>query len=80
MNDLPPDPEDMNDARAEYANRAVTAFAHATNTDVGGEPNETILGDLLTNLMHWCDRQGIDFDAKLLGARVNYDAETSSEG
>ena len=74
---LPPDPDDMNDERAEWAAFAVDQFGEITKMHSAGEPSETILGDLLTSLMHYCDRQGIDFKTKLLVAEVNYDAETA---
>jgi hypothetical protein len=73
---IPPDPEGQNDDRASWAAHAIEAFSDITNMRNDGEDDETILGDLLTDLMHWCDRQGIDFDTKLITARVNYAVET----
>jgi hypothetical protein len=48
---LPPDPESMNDDRAEWAAAALTEFQRVTGTE-----DEDALGDLLTDLMHWADR------------------------
>lgn len=76
---LPPDPEGMNDDRAEWAEHAIDAFGERTRMNTAGEDRETMLGDLLTNLMHWCDRNDVDWDMKLLGATVNYDGETSGD-
>jgi hypothetical protein len=68
---LPPDPEDMNDDRADSADVALKAFMQARTTDF-----EDSLGDLLGNLMHWADRNAFDFDAALDRARFHYEAET----
>jgi hypothetical protein len=70
--------EPTNDERAEWAQVALNAFAKETRMDTAGEDDATVLGDLLTNLMHWCDRNGVDFDTKLTGAVVNYETETSA--
>ena len=71
---LPPDPENMNDDRARWAQAALRAFRKATGADA-----EEALGDLLTDLMHWSDRNNFDFDAAMDRARMHYDAETASE-
>jgi hypothetical protein len=68
---LPPDPEGMNDARAEWADEAIKTFIARTGTDL-----EDSLGDLLCDLLHWSDRHNFDFDAALDRARFHYDAET----
>jgi hypothetical protein len=71
---LPPDPEEMNDDRALWAAVALHRFQQETGTD-----DETALGDLLCDLMHWCDRNDSDFDASLSTARMHYEAETAPE-
>ena len=68
---LPADPEKMNDARARSAGIAMDAFVLDTRTDP-----EDSLGDLLTNLHHWADRNNFDFDAALERAQRNYSEET----
>jgi hypothetical protein len=68
---LPPDPENMNDQRAAWAAAALQAFRYITGTD-----EEDALGDLLCDLMHWCDRSGHDFNAALSRAGAHYEAET----
>ena len=68
---FPPDPEGMNDSRAEWAGAALSAFMRETGTD-----EEDALGDLLADLIHWCDRNKYDFDAALDRARGHYEAET----
>jgi hypothetical protein len=69
--ELPPDPERMNDARAYWAGVALRAFRGETNCEADEAP-----GDLLADLMHWCDRNGMDFETLLDGARRNYREET----
>ena len=39
---------------------------------------EAALTDLLCDLMHWCDRNDLDFDDQLSRARRYYDEETTS--
>jgi hypothetical protein len=72
--ELPPDPEGMNDKRAEWAAQALAAFIERTNTD-----EQDAVCDLLADLIHWCDRHGIAFDDQLARARYHYDAETAGE-
>lgn len=70
---LPPDPEGKNDDRARWAGAAVKAFQ-----DVTGTEDEDSLGDLITDLLHWSDRNDYDFDAALDRARAHYEAETAA--
>jgi hypothetical protein len=68
----PPDPEKMNDSRAEWAAASLRHFQSCTGTDF-----DDALSDLLCDLMHWSDRNGFDFDGQLTRARTHYEAETS---
>jgi hypothetical protein len=72
---LPPDPENMNNDRAEWAASALRQFQCVTGTDY-----EDSLGDLLCDLMHWCDRNNFDFGLALNRARGHYEAETTPSG
>lgn len=69
--ELPPDPDGQNDDRADWADAALKAFQKKTRTD-----DEDAVADLLTDLMHWCDRNNHDFGHELERARDNYSAET----
>jgi hypothetical protein len=71
---LPPDPENMNRGRAQWAGAALRHFQCVTGADY-----EDALGDLLANLMHWCDRNNFDFELALFRARGHYQAETAGE-
>jgi hypothetical protein len=73
-NILPPDPEGMNDKRAAWAGAALDTFMQVTGTDL-----EDAVGDLLADLIHWCDRNNYDFDLAYDRARGHYQAETGCE-
>jgi hypothetical protein len=68
---LPPDPENLNGDRAEWAGAALRHFQCVTGTDY-----EDALGDLLCDLMHWCDRNNFDFELALFRAQGHNHAET----
>jgi hypothetical protein len=46
-----------------------------------GDPHdpEGSLSDVLTNLMHWADREGVRFDDRLYTARQDHEAEQEGE-
>ena len=69
---LPPDPENMNSKRAQWAEAALSKFKSLTGTD-----DDTALYDLLADIMHWCDRHAVTFNDELDRARAHYDAETT---
>ncbi len=71
---LPPDPDNMNDSRAEWAGAALSAFIKETGTH-----HEDALADLLADLMHWADRNSYEFDAALERARMHYEPETAGK-
>jgi 8-oxo-dGTP pyrophosphatase MutT (NUDIX family) len=72
---LPPDPENMNDERADWADAAIQEFMEETGVDLDGA-----LCDLLADLAHWADRNEQDFRAQLARAADHYYAETSGKG
>ena len=71
---LPPDPDNMNGKRAQWAEAALSEFKSQTGAD-----DDTAPYDLLTNLMHWCDRHAVAFNDELDRARAHYDAETTPD-
>lgn len=71
---LPADPDEMNDARADWADVALVAFMAETGTE-----QEDAICDLVADLRHWCDRHGMDFERELARGNAHYDAETTSE-
>lgn len=73
---LPPDPEEMNESRAGWAGRAVDAFADEVfHRDEDREELDTVLGDLLCDLRHWCDRKGLNFHEILNRSNLHYAEE-----
>lgn len=90
VGDVPPDPEDMNDDRAKWAECALAGiekFGRVTGecfTDFEGEERTEILkqniSDFLADLAHLCDREGIVLAARIDTAANHYTEETDSEG
>jgi hypothetical protein len=78
----------LNSDRALWGALAVASFASVTgqSEEVGVDP-ETVLGDLLAGLMHWCDVQKanrsleepIDFESALERARNHYQEDFADE-
>lgn len=77
---IPPDPEEMNDDRAEWTEQALETFRRATCPGSPEEPFEDLIPDLLADLAHYCDRNGLDFGHMLWGARAHYEDETEDAG
>lgn len=71
MPELPPDPEGMNDQRAEWAGQCLDHFRCVSACDYDDVPH-----DFLADFIHWCDRNGFVFEDVLSRARANYAAET----
>ncbi len=69
-----------NEERADWAAEAVDAFAMATRLDASVDGIETVLGDLLCNLRHFCDRHGLDFAALSAHGKWHYDQEIVEDG
>jgi hypothetical protein len=74
MKRLPPDPENMKDACADWVERVVFRYTLELGTD-----DERSLTDLLCDLMHWSDRNGVDFADALRIARLQFDDESAPE-
>jgi hypothetical protein len=71
--------EPTNNDRALWANTAVSAMALETMYDPDAEDQETLIGDLLCNLRHLCDAEGLNFDAINAGAGRCYSEEISEQ-
>lgn len=76
---IPPDPEDMNDQRAEAAGSALDAFTNDMG-ETGKDLDIQNLTDLICNFGHYCDRNNIDFADILRRAQYHYDEETGNKG
>lgn len=61
----------MNDERADWADGCIARFMSITGCDREDAPS-----DLLCNLMHWCDRNGLQFEDELDRGKDHYIDET----
>lgn len=84
---LPPDTEDMNNARAEAALRALRSFGKDFGEDFDNfEGDEQVFmvqqnaKDLLVNVAHLFDRLGLDLGELVESAKSNYEEETDNVG
>lgn len=71
----PPDPDQQNSDRASWAEAALDAFCAAAGTDP-----EYSFSDLLGDLAHYCDRNGLDLGREIKRASVHYNEETGYGG
>lgn len=73
-----------NDERASWAEVALLAYGQRTGTVVrtvgDDEAPFLIIGDLLADLAHWCDRHDVDLQAAIQYATGHYRTETQSQG
>lgn len=78
----PPDPEGLNDKRAEWARAALEEFAEQTGLNPSEDADGwfTIVSDLLSDLRHFCDRCDVDWAKVNANADTHYAAETSEDG
>lgn len=67
-----------NSDRAEWAEQALSVFCKETGLDPVAEEREAV-SDLLCNLGHYCDLNGLDFLAIASGAISVWDAEKREE-
>lgn len=81
----PPDPESDdicdNEKRAAWGLEAVETYAARTGLDISPSADgvETAISDLLADLHHVADREGLDFADMVERARNHYEAETAEE-
>ena len=82
------DGDPSNADRATWGSVAMVSFARAAGQDVDLRLDpETVLCDLLADLMHWCDLQRplghvtepVDFESALGRARRHYGVERANE-
>lgn len=76
--ELPPDPEGMNDQRAAAGESALIYFADKHGERAGGE--EQNLAELLVDLAHYCDRNSLNLAAIWERAATHYNEETDNQG
>jgi hypothetical protein len=79
MKKLPPDPEEMNDQRAAWAEDALEQFASQTRHRADDRDWEEIVSDFLSNMHHFCDRAGLNWGACVDRGHDHYYEETLPE-
>ncbi len=87
-NRIPPDATAdegiTNDERASWAEVGLLAFGQRTGmlkAHVGDKEDPfLVVADLLGDLAHWCDRNGVDMRVALRLAAQHYDEETGGKG
>lgn len=62
-----------NETRATIAAGLIDIYKERTGAD-----QYDALADLLSDVMHWADTQGLDFDDELRRARNNYESEATA--
>jgi hypothetical protein len=67
-----------NDDRAEWASKALVLFSRITGLDPDEERQEAV-GDLIANIGHYCDRNGLDFMELAAAAISLWDVEKREE-
>jgi hypothetical protein len=73
--------EPTNNERADWAHTALAAFADETCQDTSGDLEHeigSVIGDLMCNLYHLCDQQGIPH-SHVDHAKDAYEEEVSLE-
>lgn len=82
--DATSDADTTNDERASWAEVGLLAYGQRTGTvgeKVGDDEDPfLIVGDLLADLAHWCDRHRVDFQEAIRYAARHYQKETGAEG
>jgi hypothetical protein len=75
---LPADPENMNDLRAQQADSILVSFAreHGEDDDI----NLDTLRDMLRRMGHWCDRNSYQWADAVRMAAADYSDETNGQG
>lgn len=68
-----------NAKRAEYADRTLLVYKQYTGLDSAREVDETAFQELLVDLRHWCDTQGLDFDQCVLESEGTYNEEIEDD-
>lgn len=63
----------------DRADRAMECLNNYSTLPVQEEDNETLIKDLLADLMHLSKREGFDWNSMLLSAEVNFNAEVAEE-
>lgn len=64
----------------EQMDNALFAYGEFKGIDYEEEGPSELVSDLLTDLMHWCDANGVDFNQRLAIAQASHDEEREDGG
>ena len=67
-----------NEERADWGRGACDTFAESVGMDMADDL-PTIIGDLIANLLHLADQEGMCVESLLARAKMHYDAEITEE-
>jgi hypothetical protein len=68
----------MNMRRRQWAHAALSAFGVDTGQHLNTDEQDMV-GDLLGDLMHYCEQRDIDFEDRLRSGRMHFDAERTGQ-
>jgi len=68
-----------NTDKAKFAEVAVKAYAEKTGLASPDEDEETKVSDLVADLMHYCDRTGVDWSTVMYRAHRHYGEEVKEQ-
>lgn len=68
-----------NNTRADLADIAVQKFAWLSDMDIKSESLETVITDLLADIMHLCKRENIPYESAHTMAEIHFNEEVSEE-
>jgi hypothetical protein len=67
-----------NEERADWGRAACDTFAESVRMDMANDL-PTIIGDLIANLLHLADQEGLCAESVLRTATMHFEAETGEE-
>lgn len=63
----------------EQMDNTLFAYGEFKGIDYVEEGPDAAVSDLLTDLLHWCDANGVDFDERLSIAKHSHEEECEEE-
>ena len=72
-------PENANQHRSKWAEKALRAFAKQTGQSVKHDGWPEITGDFMADFAHFCDRHDLEFMNLVAVASRHYEEETAPE-
>lgn len=70
----------INEARAQWAEEALAKFVEVSGGSLAPDDVRRVVGDLITDLGHYCTSRGLPFFDILEKAAADYRGEVATEG